>query len=405
MRTDIAPTHTISADTGPLKHLLNRFLRPDGPIGCGLSVSYQGELLFQECAGYADLNASVPFDSRTIYRIFSDTKLFTVTAAMMLFEQGCFLLTDPVEEYLPCFSGGTYYQNDGSDTPHILPVSHPVTIQDLMRMTSGIPYGGESSLTGRDIAAFGSFWPEEPITLQDFVKKLARVPLAYDPGTHWSYGYGMDVLGALIEVWSGRTLGEFLTEKLFKPLGMEDTSFVLRADKANRLADVITIREGTKALFTEAEHLYRTEYLYESGGGGLLSTLEDMSVFTTMLSLGGTYRDARILSPRTIDLIRRNHLEPCQMADFQKVQRLTWPNMLGYGYGLGVRTMVDPAAGGSSSSAGEFGWSGAAGSWTMIDPDRKLCACYTHQLMPSAANLQEYCHPRLRNTVYSLLDT
>ncbi|MBU9746806.1 beta-lactamase family protein [Lachnospiraceae bacterium ASD3451] len=391
-------------DTGALQNLLDNFIQMGGPVGCGLSVSFQGKLLFRGCTGYADLNGSTAFHSRTIYRLFSDTKLFTVTAAMMLYEMGCFLITDPVEKYLPCFSGGTFYENDGSDTPHILPVSRPVTIQDLMRMTSGLPYGGDSSLTGKEIAKIGAFWPNEPVKLQDFVKELAKIPLAYDPGTHWSYGYGIDVLGALIEVWSGRPFGEFLSENIWKPLGMEDTSFVLKEEKTGRLADVVTFQEGKRVRSTEAEHLYQPDYLYESGGGGLLSTLEDMSVFTTMLSLGGTYRGARILGPRTIDLMRRNHLDARQLMDFQKVQRYTWPNMLGYGYGLGVRTMMDPVAGGSNSSPGEFGWSGAAGSWTMIDPDLQLCAHYVHQLMPSTANLQEYCHPRLRNAIYSLID-
>lgn len=195
-----------------------------------------------------------------------------------------------------------------------------------------------------------------------------------------------------------------MKEELFEPLDMPNTVFHLREEHWGRLAGIYTRQSGQLVADTAFDYAMHKDYLFESGGGGLVSTLEDMTHFAAMLSMGGTYQQRKVLSPRTVRLIGSNHLRGVAMEDFQKVQRCVWPNMLGYGYGLGVRVMVDPATGGSNGTVGEFGWSGSAGTWSLIDPENELAIVYLQQLMPASANLQTYCHPRLRNAVYSQLD-
>lgn len=376
-----------------------------GPCGCALSVSHHGKVIHEQYIGRERLNEETPIQPSTMFRMYSCSKVITITAAMILYERGLLLLDDPVENYLPCYKNALYYDYNGSDFTQVYPSPQKLTIRHLMTMTAGIPYGGANNLTQSNIASIGAAFPPHPMTLQEFVQeKLSKVPLAFIPGSHWNYGYGIDVLGAIIEVISQKTLFEFMKEELFEPLDMPNTVFHLREEHWGRLAGIYTRQSGQLVADTAFDYAMHKDYLFESGGGGLVSTLEDMTHFAAMLSMGGTYQQRKVLSPRTVRLIGSNHLRGVAMEDFQKVQRCVWPNMLGYGYGLGVRVMVDPATGGSNGTVGEFGWSGSAGTWSLIDPENELAIVYLQQLMPASANLQTYCHPRLRNAVYSQLD-
>ncbi|MDF2964010.1 MAG: beta-lactamase [Paenibacillus sp.] len=376
-----------------LTPLLKNFMEK-GPAGCACTVVKNGEILYQENLGYADLNKKIKIETDTIYRIYSMTKVVTCAAALMLYEKGLYLLNDPLEEYLPEFKNPTVYRYNEFGARSVSPASAPIRIKDLFTMSSGLTYGGDSMETERQIRAV----MENAVLTMDMralSKALATVPLAFDPGTHWKYGTSHDVLAALIEVLSGETFGEFLRKEIFEPLQMTDTSFRIPEEKRDRLCTMYDRAEdGTLTPNTSKDAPYQPGCRYESGGGGLLSTIGDYSRFAQALANGGELDGNRILSRKTIQLMATNHLGPQQLKDFN------WPQMKGFGYGLGVRVMIDPAEGGINGSIGEFGWAGLAGSWVLIDPKEQLSVVYMQQMLPS---LEPYIHSRLRAVIYGAL--
>lgn len=380
-----------------LDPLMKDFLQR-GPAGCACAVRQRGNTLYENHFGYADLEAKKPVGQDTIYRVYSMSKPITCTAALMLYERGLFALNDPLEAYLPEFRNPRVFRRSDSGAISVSPASRPIRVRDLFMMTSGYPYPGEGTETGRELArAFdflGKAPQDRPMTLRDFCRKLADVPLAFDPGTHWMYGLSHDVLGALIEVVSGKSFGQYLKEAIFDPLGMADTSFRIAPDKRERLSAIYDRADDgtlTKNISLDAD--YQPGATMESGGGGLLSTLGDYSRFAHALALG-ELDGVRLLGDHTIRHMAANHLTPQLLADYD------WVQLAGYGYGLGVRVMMDPAAGGCNSNIGEFGWMGYAGTLVYIDPAEGLSIVYMQQMVP---NLEEYHLPRLRDVVYGAL--
>lgn len=384
---------------GRLTPLLRSFVEK-GPAGAACSVARGGEILYEEYFGSADLEGNKPIAPDTIYRIYSMTKVITCTAALMLYERGLFLLNDPLEEYLPEFKNPQVYRYNAYGALSVSPAAGPIRIKDLFTMTSGITYEGKRLETEREVKKVRDELKRkeaagEPYNVRALSKALAAVPLAFDPGTHWHYGLSHDVLGALIEVLSGKTFGQFLKDEIFDPLGMEDTFFRIPEHKKDRLCSLYNrADDGTLTKNTSLDAHFQPDALFESGGGGLLSTLSDYSKFARVLACGGEWNGVRLLSPHTVRLMATNHLGPQQLADFD------WPFLAGYGYGLGVRVMIDPAAGGSNSSIGEFGWCGMAGTWVLIDPKEQLSAVYMQQMLP---NFEAYHQPRLRAAIYGAL--
>jgi CubicO group peptidase (beta-lactamase class C family) len=390
-----------------LKELLESFVRM-GPAGCGLSVCKNGKEIFHQYAGYADLETQRKLAKGDIIRLFSNTKVFTNVAALTLFEKGKFLLNDPIETYLPEFAHPTVGFFTGNGTYTIRPAASSIRIRDLMSMSSGLTYGtaiagGENSQTNIRIQReLDKLEQQGGYTLREFSKAIATVPLLYDPGTSWSYSYSHDILGALVEVISGMPLGDYLRKSIFDPLGLENTFFVIPEEKKPRLARQYTALDnnGKRSISEDLDGWYDPSFKFQSGGGGLLSTLEDFSRLAAMLSMSGTLDGVRILSGNTVDLMRENHLGAGQLAAFQAVQENGWDFLKGYGYGLGVRTLIDRARAGSNGSIGEFGWAGAAGTWLMADPVQKISVAYVQQVLPNP--YEYYCHLRLRAVIYSL---
>lgn len=382
-----------------LTPLLKSFVEK-GPAGCACAVMHKGEIVYEGYFGYADLETKREISQDTIYRIFSMSKVITCTAALILYERGLYLLNDPLEEYLPEFKNPKVYKVTSNGSLYISPASRPLIIKDLFTMSSGLPYEGNDTETGRQIARkineLKSKSEGGKFDIRALSKAIAEIPLAFDPGTHWMYGMSHDILGALIEVLSGKKFSQFLKDEIFDPLGMKDTSFRISEDKRNRLCTMYDrSKDGVLTKNTNAGERvgarFEPDDILECGGSGLLSTLGDYSRFAHMLARGGELDGVRILSRKTIELMATNHLNPQQLADFN------WPYLAGYGYGLGVRTMIDPAAGGCNGSIGEFGWSGLAGTWVMIDPKEQLSAVYMQQMLP---NFEAYHQPRLRNVIY-----
>ena len=230
---------------------------------------------------------------------------------------------------------------------------------------------------------------------RDFARRMEEVPLAFEPGTHWNYGVGHDVLAAAIEVISGKRFGAFLQDEFFTPLGMNHTFFHIPAEKAANLSKLYFWDKGVRRLNSSEDAQFLEPRRYESGGGGLVSSLNDLARFGTMLAVGGTLDGTRVLGRKTIDLMRQNQLCPSALEDFRSAHRNGWYFMSGYG--LGVKTLLDQPASGTMGTPGEFSWAGAAGTLLSMDPSEGVAIAYMHQLMPN--NMEGYCHPRIKNAV------
>ncbi|MGN8648262.1 serine hydrolase domain-containing protein [Gracilibacillus sp. HCP3S3_G5_1] len=378
-----------------LDDLLKDFIN-NGPAGVALSVVKENQSIYENYMGYADLDKQKFINDNTIYRIYSMSKVVTCVAGLQLLERGKILLTDPLSGYLPEFKDMQVLENR-----QLVNAKREITIKDLFTMTSGLTYGGEQTeverLTRQVMAEVRDQEQSGNISkLRLLSKKLSENPLEFHPGTHWKYGLSHDVLGALIEEVSGKSFGEYLAEHIFQPLGMQDTFFKVPVAKKHRLATLYDRQETgelvrNKRLDSSAEPIAA----FESGGAGLHSTLSDYQKFAHCLALGGTMDNISIISKHTIQLMAQNHLPE------ELLPELGWNYENGYGYGLGVRVMIDQTKGGSNSSIGEFGWSGLAGTYVLIDPVEQLSAVYMQQMLP---NFEFYHQPRIRNVVYGAIN-
>jgi len=376
-----------------LDALLEGLITDNGPAGAGLRVYHGEELMYDRCLGYANAEEKVPFAPDTICQLASLTKCISVTAGMQLYEQGKFLLTDPVEEYIPEFANRQVFDKNDRGETITRPAKRPVTVGNLFDMTSGITmsWGNPNNETTRQIIERSDkLKAEGKKTLQEYAKVCGSVPGLFDPGDHFFYGDSHDMVAALVEIISGKKFSEYLNENIFEPLGMKDMSFLPPLEKKDRMAVMYYLTpEGRKA-GDLPPMFYIPEF--ESACGGLYATLEDYSRFARCMTLG-EWNGVRLLGDKTIRLMGMNRLCPSAMKDF------TNPYLAGYGYGLGVRTRMDPAAG-SNSSIGEFGWTGGWGSWVLMDPTEKVTIVYFQESIP---NREQYMHPRIRNIVYSAL--
>ncbi|MBC8528368.1 beta-lactamase family protein [Christensenellaceae bacterium NSJ-44] len=391
-------------NTKPIDALLKQFTTMErGPVGCALSVTKAGKTIYTGYSGYADAQAQRPIGEETLYRMYSCSKVVTAVAMMILLERGLYQLDDPIAQYLPEFADARYAICTGNNMETLLPV-RALTIKHFLTMTSGLTYGGELSATHARIGrALSGIDEKGGCTTREFSRIVAKLPLKFEPGTSWNYGINLDVLGAFIEEVSGSSFYQFLREEIFSPLGMEDTGFFLDGQGQKRLATMYYYDEDGCLKINDSEDFkYEAAYRFECGGGGLVSSLHDMTRFTKMLALGGRLDGQRILGRKTIELMRQNHLEPQALEAFRQTHQYGWPFMAGYGYGLGVKTLMDLAGSNCAGSLGEFSWAGAAGTLLLVDPSEQLSIVYMHQLMPN--NREGYCHPRLRNVIYGALD-
>jgi len=396
-------------DFSRVTHFLDS-LKDIGIPGADLAIFIKGKEVYRHQTGVADIDTQTPIMPDTLYPIYSMTKVVTCVSALRLFEEGLFLLTDPVSEYLPEFKNMQVRHVRDNGEVYIEPARNPIRIVDLFTMSSGLTYDKTPALERMGKRKKGNY------SLAEFSTAISKDPLYFEPGTHWHYGFSHDVLGYLIEVLSGKSLGEYFDENIFSPLGMTDTFFKLPEEKESRLVKCYSYNEKTKK-YSAPETLpirYDLDNKYESPGAGLISTVDDYAKFANTLcatvacacgsSAGGAITGSKgwassvgkhpLLSKATIELMRTNHLDEARMCDYN------WLHHSGYGYGLGVRTMVDKASGGSNSSIGEFGWSGLAGTFVLMDPALDLTYVYAQQLAPSK---EEYVAPRLRNIIYGCL--
>ena len=369
------------------RHLLERYIEPQKIAGCLTLISRRGELAHLSALGMMDRERGLPMAVDAIFRIYSMTKPITSVALMMLFERGAFQLSDPVSRFIPqwnnlrVMTGGEY--PDYATTP----AERPMTVRDLLSHQSGLTYGFmegplEAGYFKHEVYQAGAMRGRD---LQSMIDRLAELPLKFSPGDHWNYGVSTDVCGYLVQKISGRRFDEYLREQIFEPLGMDDTGFYVPADKQQRLA--ANYERGAdkqlRAIDTFGANQYLEEPTFLSGGGGLVSTAQDYQRFCQMLLNGGELDGARILGPKTIELMTMNHLP--DNADLSERALGTWSETAndGVGFGLGFAVLLDLPRTQNVGSVGEYYWGGAASTIFWIDPAEDLIAIFMTQFMPS----------------------
>ena len=387
------------------RHLMENYITPGKIAGCQVMVSRGGVPAYFKSFGQMDIERDKPVQEDTIFRIYSMTKPITSVALMMLFEEGRFQLNDPVSRFIPSWKGQqVWVSGDGDDMETREPAS-PMTMRHVLSHTAGLTYGS------------GLFPSEHPVdkfydtigvnrdpgeTIESFADKLSKVPLRYDPGTQWCYSLATDVCGCLVEFLSGMPFEQFLQERIFDPLGMTDTAFVVPENKLDRFAANYGRRadKTLKLLDDPMNSDYSNPNRFPSGGGGLASTTVDYGRFCEMLRGGGQLDGQRIIGDRTLKLMHRNLLP--NGTDLGSIAMGSFSETAydGVGFGLGFASTLDEVAAGTIGS-GDYYWGGAASTIFWVDPVEDMFAIFMTQLMPSATfNFRG----QIKNIIYGAIE-
>jgi CubicO group peptidase (beta-lactamase class C family) len=317
--------------------------------------------------------------------MYSMTKAITGVAAMILYEEGKFSLTDPVSKYLPEFTKMSVAQESfdaaGHRTYYTVPADRPITVRDLFRHTSGLDYDGPKDENGEPAykklgVTGGNGWV--PFDLADAVRRLATAPLNHQPGTTFHYGFSIDVLGRLVEVVGGKPLDQFFEERIFRPLGMKDTAFFVPEEKWNRMAVLYMPKKGggIELSTSPAQENFKKKPTLLLGGAGSVSTLDDYARFVSMLLNDGELEGVRILGRKSVELMRSDHLGTLARAGGMPAE--------GYGFGLTFAVNLGPGKSASVGSEGEYNWGGAAGTSFWIDPKEHMVGVFLVNVLPSS---------------------
>ena len=336
--------------------------------GAVIAIARRGKLVALDAYGWRDKAAGVAMTTDTIFNIASMTKPMTAVGGLMLYEQGKLLIDDPLGKYFPKFADMRVAVSDnGEPTIDTVPANRPITIQDLMRHTSGIIYGGRGNTIVHKQYPAGSSAAATKLDGAAFMDTLASLPLLYQPATVWDYGFGLDVLGLTIEKVSGQPLGQYLEANLFKPLGMTDTLFAVSGDRVGRYAKPLPTDPDTGKPQARSPEL--TQPLkFECGGGCAASTASDYLRFAVMLMNGGRSGEARVLGPRTVAYMLSDHLG----ANIRNLVGNADPTRADYGFGLGLAVRTTPGVVRMMGSVGQFSWPGASGTDWWVDPKEEL---------------------------------
>jgi CubicO group peptidase (beta-lactamase class C family) len=364
-------------------------------------VQRRGEIVQQGCYGMMDIEAGKPMQQDALFRIYSMTKPIASVALMMLFEEGHFNLEAPVAQYIPAFAKIKVYEASTSLGPRLVEQATPMNIRQLLTHTSGLSYGFFFDHPMEDMyRQFAAANFKRHQTLQASVEALAELPLLFQPGTQWRYSMATDVVGYLIEVLSGMPFADFLQERIFKPLGMEDTAFQVEQSKVPRLAQIYTTQTMQNSIpIPPAEVGLIGDVTLPtqgpSGGGGLVSTLADYLKFANCLLNKGAYDGGCILGSKTVEWMASNHV-PAALFPL-----MLGPGNIGTGFGLGFGVTLDIGAVRYLSSVGEFGWGGAAQTHFLVDPKEELITLFMTQMLPDGVIYP--FRERYQNLVYQAL--
>ena len=372
--------------------------------GAVVLIVKDGKVVYHEAFGFRDRAKSAPMPKDAIFRIASMTKPVTAVAALMLAEQGKLQLIDPVSRYLPEMKilqvGVEQVAANGERTLRLEPARHQITIQDLLRHTSGLTYGPfGDSLVQRAYRAANVM--DDQQTNAQMMTKLAKLPLAFQPASMFEYGMSTDVVGRVVEVQSNEDLEQYFAKHITRPLGMTSTGFRLRKEQVERLAEPQWPKDSTPVV---VGYDPTRPALWFSGGGGLLSTAMDYARFCQMLLNGGELNGTRLLSRKMVELMRSNHLPPdVGYGAFTQELGMTAPlPAFGQGYGLGVGVRMEQGRSSVPGSVGDFYWGGATGPYFWIDPQEKLIAIMMLQELD--ATRRTYYRSVMRNLVHQALE-
>ncbi|MBT3140281.1 serine hydrolase [Phaeobacter gallaeciensis] len=352
------------------------------------------EVYFNAC-GQRSVENDLPFERDTVARIYSMTKPITTVGVMMLVERGLFTLDTPISKFIPSFSDMQALVPGATAIDQVTPCATP-TVHHLLTHTSGLSYPFNPGVLAQEMEAQDLVFKPRGGTLAEQVELVAALPLAFEPGTRWEYSVGIDILGRIIEIVSGKSLDQFLKDEIFLPLGMTDTEFSVRNQNINRFASLYTPLEGNAMDLNAAQTGGSSLRLADeagsspfeaatvwSGGGGLLGTLDDYMLFAEMIRQGGKGREGHLLSPKTLDFMMSNHL-PGDIASMGPQSFAEQP-MEGMGFGLGGAVVLDPARARCPGSIGDFSWGGMASTFFWVDPVLDLSVVFFTQLSPSSS--------------------
>lgn len=378
-----AQAETVGMSTTRLQRMdavINDYIAKGRQAGVGVLVARHGRIVYHKAYGQDDIQAKIPLKRDAIFRIASQTKAITSIGLMLLFEEGKFLLDDPISKYIPAFKNPKVLDkyNEKDTTYTTVPAKREITIRQLLTHTSGISYPGIG--TKEAVAIYAKNKIPSGIgtpsgTLEDAMNRLGSMPLMHQPGERWTYGLSVDVVGRLIEVLSGQSLDQFLRTRLFDPLGMNDTYFYLPASRQNRLTRVYTEDSTTALRRLPAQGGISEDYpkqagTYYSGGAGLSSTMYDYAIFLQMMLNGGEYGGKRFLSPTTVRLITTN-----QIGDLnQGINK----------FGLGFAITSEKSAARLPVSQGSYDWGGFFGTTYWVDPKEGIVALIYTQKVPNS---------------------
>ena len=364
-------------------------LKNCGVPGLDLIIRQDRRTLYRHMTGYEDVKGTRPISERTLYRLYSASKIFTCTTAMRLVEEGRIGLTQPVSDFIPEYADLQVQNPDGTLTP----TSEPLRVIHLFTMTGGMDYN-----IGHPVIQEAAHAPGA--TTLSVMRAMARKPALFTPGTHFRYSLCHDLLGAVIEVASGMTLGAYMKKVIFDPLGMQETGFDWDEPRVKRLADLFRFEPGTG---TSVEIPNVDDHIcpgFESGGGGLIGSVNDYILLLDTLANEGLTPDGyRLLKPETIAMMEVNRLSPDPLRDFVGGMN----RLFGYGWGLCGRVHINPAYSYGRSSVGEFGWDSATGMYALVDRKKHVSLFYSMH-MHGCNFAYHVIHPKIRDLAYEALD-
>lgn len=387
-------------DFSRLTAYLNTLNEKYGVRGLDLKITKGHAAVYRCMLGHSDYGGTKPVSDRDLYNVYSASKVVTMTAVMQLVERGLLGLDDELARYLPEFAHMQYAADfkfgefpfawpTGSSA--LVPAKNKMLIHDLMSMTAGMSYDVASEPIRQAVAQTNG-----AATTRQIVAAMAKMPLLCEPGTRYSYGLGHDVLAAVVEAVTGMTFGAYMKKNVFEPLGITEMFYQVPAGEKHRLSAQYAKDRATGQIKPDHTMGFRITPRYESGGAGLCTTVDEYSKVLEALANGGTGGTGRqILTPESIAVMSRNWLTEQQLADFARTGKV------GYGYGLGVRTLMDASK--SRSPVGEFGWDGAAGAFCLADPVNHIGLFYTHEILGMLEAYSEI-HPTIRDLAYEAME-
>jgi CubicO group peptidase (beta-lactamase class C family) len=363
--------------------------------GAVVAIARDGKLVYYKSFGYLDKDQGKPMPLNAIFGLASMTKIMTAVGALSLTQEGRLPLQSRVSQYFPNFGSMKVAVRNADGSEGYEAQKRPIFLRDLFRHTAGLTYGGrpDSGSPASKLYPPGNSLPKMA-SADEFIQKVTQLPLVYQPGTIFEYSIAMDVLGAVIEKVSGKTLGGHLSEVVWQPLGMKDTGFHIAADKRDRVAQPLKLNplDGKpQRIQTTAEEVH-----FECGGGCSVGTIGDYVRFGQMLMNGGSLDGHQILSPATVRLMTSNHLGKEIVNRVANVE----PHREGYGFGLGVAVRMEPGLASVPGNAGEYSWNGAYGTGFFADPQEKLVVVYG---TVAPGDLRKYYREQVQDIVYGAM--